>query len=490
MKIKMNIKRMVVGLMTVSICCGCADLSEDLTGQPTSDKFFKTIVDFNSYISGAYTPLVKLYGEDAPYVACAGAEDVCTPVVRWKGFEQVNINTVGNPEEVTDILWNNCYSSISACNTTIELVAQNTNLTAEELSPIDGEAKFLRAFGYFQLVRWFGEVPLLTEANQKNASVEPQAAIADIYKQIVVDLQSAETTLPSKREDRTRPTSWTAKSLLAKVYLTMAGFPLNDTSCYALARDKAGEVINEKVYSLERHFFDLWLYDNRQTNSEFIFTLYGNSISRTGGYQFRATRPDANGEGGWADWTSDSRFFDMFPKGDGSRVKGTFYLTMIDGTPWEQTNTAQPYVGKLRDAGPASGGYYNAPIGSGQNADGFYCMLRYSDILLIYAEAANLAEGSPSQKAYDALNEVRRRAGLPELSGLTAKQFDDAVLDERNWELAFECNRWFDLCRRYLLKEKLSPWYPESTIDDHNYLLPKPNDQLMIMAGVKQNPGY
>ena len=208
MKIKMNIKRMVVGLMTVSICCGCADLSEDLTGQPTSDKFFKTIVDFNSYISGAYTPLVKLYGEDAPYVACAGAEDVCTPVVRWKGFEQVNINTVGNPEEVTDILWNNCYSSISACNTTIELVAQNTNLTAEELSPIDGEAKFLRAFGYFQLVRWFGEVPLLTEANQKNASVEPQAAIADIYKQIVVDLQSAETTLPSKREDRTRPTSW------------------------------------------------------------------------------------------------------------------------------------------------------------------------------------------------------------------------------------------------------------------------------------------
>ena len=132
MKIKMNIKRMVVGLMTVSICCGCTDLSEDLTGQPTSDKFFKTIVDFNSYISGAYTPLVKLYGEDAPYVACAGAEDVCTPVVRWKGFEQVNINTVGNPEEVTDILWNNCYSSISACNTTIELVAQNTNLTAVE----------------------------------------------------------------------------------------------------------------------------------------------------------------------------------------------------------------------------------------------------------------------------------------------------------------------------------------------------------------------
>lgn len=104
----------------------------------------------------------------------------------------------------------------------------------------------------------------------------------------------------------------------------------------------------------------LGLYDNRQTNSEFIFTLYGNSISRTGGYQFRATRPDANGEGGWADWTSDSRFFDMFPKGDGSRVKGT--LSDHDRrNPVGADNTAQPYVGKLRDAGPASGGYYNAP---------------------------------------------------------------------------------------------------------------------------------
>ncbi len=147
---------------------------------------------------------------------------------------------------MTDILWNNCYSSISACNTTIELVAQNTNLTAEELSPIDGEAKFLRAFGYFQLVRWFGEVPLLTEANQKNASVEPQAAIADIYKQIVVDLQSAETTC--LRSGRPYPSKPDQKVLLAKVYLTMAGFPLNDTSCYALARDKAGEVINEKKF--------------------------------------------------------------------------------------------------------------------------------------------------------------------------------------------------------------------------------------------------
>lgn len=484
----MKIRNILAACLAVALGSGCADLTEDLTGQPTSDKFFKTITDFNSYISGAYTPLIKLYGEDAPYVATAGAEDVSTPVIRWKGFEQANINTVGNPDEVTNVLWNNYYSSISTCNTVIELIGLNENLSAEQLSPIKGEAHFLRAFNYFQLVRWFGEIPILTEINQKNAAVEPQAGIADIYAQIVSDLKEAETSLPPARDDRTRPTRWAAKSLLAKVYLSMAGFPLNDASYYALARDKAWEVIDENIYSLEPNFFDLWLWDNRLTNTEFIFALYASSSNGTGGYQFRAVRPETNGEEGWADWTSDKRFLEKFPVGDNSRVKGTFYLTMIDNTPWDQTKTGQPFVGKLRDGGPINGGYYGTPVGN--LADSFYCMLRYADLLLIYAEAANQAEGSPSQRAYDAINAVRARAGLNALSGLTQVQFDKAVLDERNWELAFECNRWFDLCRRHILKETVEAWYPGSKIDDHNYLLPKPSDQLMIMTGVRQNPGY
>ena len=125
-------------------------------------------------------------------------------------------------------------------------------------------------------------------------------------------------------------------------------------------------------------------------------------------------------------------------------------------------------------------------------------MLRYSDILLIYAEAANLAEGSPSQKAYDALNEVRRRAGLPELSGLTAKQFDDAVLDERNWELAFECNRWFDLCRNNKVEQYLNGIDNRDSgrirqvrqFDGNSYLLPIPQTALDQNTNLEQNPGY
>lgn len=79
---------------------------------------------------------------------------------------------------MTDELWNSYYTSISACNTLIKIIGENTKLSPDELSPIGGEAHFLRAFNYFQLVRWFGEVPLLTEENQDNAAKEPQASVA------------------------------------------------------------------------------------------------------------------------------------------------------------------------------------------------------------------------------------------------------------------------------------------------------------------------
>lgn len=485
------LKKTAFGMLLGLACSQCVSLDEDLTGQPTPDKFFGTVTDFNSFVSGAYEPLYAIYGTDAPYVATAGGEDVnVSSVVRWRGFEQAAVQEVSNPDEVTDILWNNSYASISACNTLIALVRDNKKLSAEELEPIAGEARFLRALNYFNMVRWFGQIPILTETNQTNASQEPQAAVEAIYAQIVEDLKQAETLLPPVADEAGKPTCYAAKALLAKVYLTMAGFPLNRTECYADARDKAYEVMTDGKtdcgLALERNFFDLWLFENRYTNSEFIFALYSSSDNGTGGYINRAIRPTA--EGGWADWTSDRRFLAAFPEGNGSRVRGTFYLTFNDGSSWQDADIAEPYVGKLRDGGPKAGGYAGSSVAN--LADGFYCLLRYADVLLIYAEAANQAEGAPSAQAYGALNEVRTRAGLDALSGLSKAQFDAAVLDERNWELAFECNRWFDLCRRHMVAEAVNAYYPDARITDNNYLLPKPNDQLAIMAGVEQNPGY
>ena len=478
-------KILLLAILSAPFFHSCGALDEDLTGQPTTDKFFNTITDFNSFVAGAYTPLYAIFGSDAPYVASAGAEDVnVNSVARWRGFEIADITTVSNPDEVTDVLWNNSYASISACNTLIALVSQNTKIDPELLSPIAGEARFLRALSYFNMVRWFGEIPILTEDNQSNATQEPQSSVDDIYDFIVADLIMAEKLLPGEVSNPSKPSSIAASALLAKVYLTMAGFPLNRSDLYASARDKADEVIESHRYSLQPQFLNLWLFDNRYSNGEFIFTLYASSDNGSGGYINRAVRPTV--EGGWADWTSDSRFLDSFP--GGSRLDGTFYLTFNDGSSWREADIPEPYVGKLRDGGPKSGGYYGSSVAN--LADGFYSILRYADILLIYAEAANLAEGSPSSKAYAAINDVRQRAGLDALQSLSQQTFDKAVLDERNWELAFECNRWFDLCRRHMVADVIRNYYPSSVVTDNNYLLPKPNDQLAIMLGVTQNPGY
>ncbi len=468
----------------IALGFSACNLDEDLTGQPTTDKFFGTLADFNSFIAGAYTPLYAIYGSDAPYVATAGGEDVnVQSVVRWRGIDRADFNAVTNPDEITDVLWNNTYASISACNTLVELVDANTKLAPDDLRPIAGEARFLRALGYFNMVRWFGKVPLLTEHNQAMASEEPEAEISAIYDYIVGELTAAESMLPAQVENPSKPSSAAASALLAKVYLTMAGFPLYKEECHALARDKAAQVMTAG-YSLNNDFLGLWFFANRYTNPEMIFTLYASSDAGTGGYINRAVRPVA--EGGWADWTSDRRFMETFPTG--SRFDGTFYLTFNDGSSWESADVAEPYVTKLRDGGPKAGDFYGSSVAN--LADGFYCLLRYADVLLIYAEAANKAEGAPSKEAYGAINEVRRRAGLDPLAGLSHDEFDRAVLNERNWELAYECNRWFDMCRRHIVAETVKAYYPDAQVSDNNYLLPKPTDQLSIMTGVTQNPGY
>lgn len=125
-------------------------------------------------------------------------------------------------------------------------------------------------------------------------------------------------------------------------------------------------------------------------------------------------------------------------------------------------------------------------------------MLRYADVLLIYAEAANQAEGSPSADALEAINKVRRRAngkdpntpdaGSDLAPGISKDDFDKAVLDERNWELAFENNRWFDLVRRDKVVEVMGAWYPGVTED--RMLLPKPIKEITLVKGLTQNKGY
>ncbi|KGE15622.1 RagB/SusD family nutrient uptake outer membrane protein [Sphingobacterium deserti] len=493
--IKTSIAIIVIFLM------GCVKLEERPEGNVVPENFYRTTGDFEGAIVGLFRPLYGGYNGfdfDYPFIAGCGAEDIHTVVGRWRFMESLTA-TASQFDEITTPLWRGAYGSINNANIILSNLPHAEGITAEKMADFEGQARFMRAFSYFNLVRWFGEVPIITAENRTIADEVGQSGIQQIYDLIVDDLVDAESKLPVAFIEKGRPTRGAAKALLAKVYLTMAGWPLNQTEKYALARDKSKEVIDMGVYSLEPDFGSLWLVANKASNREFIFALYGTSTNGTvsASHLHLSTRQWDGGENGWGDFQSDKRFFEQFPAG--RRKEASFYTVSLNGLRWEDSNYGQPYIAKYRDGGAPCG---PNEVCNGENGDGFLPILRYADVLLMYAEAANMSEGSPSADALAAINQVRRRAlgensntqpnTSADLSGsLSREEFDKAVLDERNWELAFEQNRWFDLVRRDLLAQKLGApeWYPSGQF---RKLLPKPTTEILLIKnnGLVQNEGY
>ena len=477
------------------IIISCTKLKETPPGQLAPENFYHTSSDFDAATIACYQPLFQGYSAYdfyAPILVGSGAEDVTTrpPLTAGKAFDEFH-PTADNG--LVNTVWTMSYHSIDNCN---EVIGHLSNIKGFSADPYEGQAKFLRAFSYFNLVRWFGKVPLITESNLDNAQTVGEDSVADIYKLIVQDLQDAEAKLPTTFTEKGRATQGAAQGLLAKVYLTMAGWPILDNTKYALAEAEAAKVIATGNYSLDTAFSDLWLSKNKFANPEFIFTLSGLGSTGwiQGSHHHVSTRP--SNEGGWDDWFTEGRFLNEFPAG--ARKNASFHTVFEDGTLWQNGTYAQPYISKYRDAGPAAAftGAINSPDG-----EGFFCLLRYADVLLMYAEAANMAEGSPSAAALKDINMVRRRANqngvnantpnalvdLP--TGMSQAAFDDSVIAERNWELAFENNRWFDLVRKQMVISVNKSLYP--VVDAHNMLLPKPSAEIANLKGLlKQNLGY
>lgn len=482
-------KTSVALLLTVLALVGCADIELDETppGLLSPTNFYTTEADFEAALAGTFRALYSNYnGFDYAYPLglSSGAEDVSMVVTR--DFHHIDQFIENGSQDGIVIMWASLYQCIANANTLIGNLGNAQGISPERLGEIEGQAKFIRALSYFYLVRWFGEVQLTTLENQKDIATLKQSSVEEIYASIINNLKDAEEKLPLSFSDRGRPTMGAAKALLAKVYLTMAGWPLEDTSKYADARDKAAEVMSLS-YGLEPKFLDLWTQENKLTNSEFIFGFYGSNESQglSGSHLHVASRASVGGEGGWGDFFSEERFFNVFPAGP--RKDASFTTNFADGSDYISAGV-QPFIAKYRDAGESF---------DNLNGEGFFVVLRYADVLLMYAEAANMAENSPSSAALEAVNKVRRRAmnldlNTPDVSvdlpsTISQQDFEEAVIAERNWELAFECNRWFDLVRKKMVVEVNQSLYPNVSVT--NRLLPKPSAQL-IPGILDQNTGY
>jgi hypothetical protein len=481
-------------ILSTLLINGCVDIEETPESLLSPETFYSSEDAFDAAVIGCYRPLFGAYaGYDYWYGACGsiGADDVGSITDVLAAMDMLDFD----PDNwmIADI-WKMYYSSLNNANAIIGNLDKVEGVAQDKIDEFEGQARFLRAFCYFNLTRYFGQVPLITFENQAQADKVGQSPESEIYDLIIEDLKIAEDKLPDTFPEHGRVTKGAAKTLLASVYLTMTGWPIEDPSYYPLARDKAKEVMDMGLYQLEADFADLWKVENKLTNTEFIFTLHGISGQgwEPGSHMHVASRPTP--DGGWIDFNSEERFFNAFP--EGPRKDASFYTVFIDGSHWSEVNPKQPFIAKYLDAGPT----VVSPDGVilEYDGDGFFVVLRYADVLLTYAEAANMAENGPSAQALEAVNKVRRRAmGLDCISpdpavdlpsGMSVTEFDKAVLDERGWELAFENHRWFDLVRKKMVVEVNQDLYPNVT--EKCRLWAKPSLQVILTEGLEQNTGY
>jgi starch-binding outer membrane protein, SusD/RagB family len=470
-----------VALSLILLLSACAKLDEVPKSTLSPENFYTS----SAQVESAYAASMnKLWG----YWQAYG--------VRLNGMQMDDQYYGGDliiPNDYADNQWGAHYGAILNINTALKAVLSGKvqNTSPEKIDQLIGEAKFLRAFNYFFLVRLFGPVPLYLENDNASTNPEARAPIADVYAAIVNDLEDAAIKLPAVR-DMSKPgrvTSSTAYGLLAKVYLTMATAPLNETNNYAKAAEAAQKVMDAHVYSLFPNCSDVFQIANKY-GQEIMFSF--NSSADDIATDAQQWSPTDHPTQGWSDVAAEPIWEQAFPAGP---RKEAYILTDIDGvhytdwSNWLKAPGIQKYLNdKLEDV-LAYKAIYNIPL------------LRYADVLLIFAEADNMANGSPTQAAVDAINQVIDRAngnatGTPDeraTLGMTKLAFDTKVIQERNWELCFEFDRWFDLCRKRILLQETQLTHPAFAVNfsEDDYLFPIPEQDLRLNPLLKpNNPGY
>lgn len=480
----------IIILITFSIT-GCAKLDELPEGTYTSGNFYRTEADAISAVSAVYSGLTSpyIYNQYMEVIQSQGTDDC-----EW-GFGRNTVNTDKTSldkftyDAGTNLFfqfWSTTYQVINRANAAIDNIEGMTVISEAKKQQYLGEAKFVRALMYFNLVRLFGGVPLQLHptTSLKDLAVK-RATATDIYAQIISDLQFGEAQLPASYDaaNAGRATKGAAMALLVKVYLTQKNYPQTVT--------QARKVMALGLYSLWPSYQDVFQIAN-ENRTESIFEVQylsgsGNIGSSYAGY-FRPSFDKRPGFGGNGDNPVTRKHYEAYPSGD-LRRDVNVVLYPYTGDPKAPASIKNPfYVAKYKDPAAIS------VDGGGNN----YFILRYADVLLMFAEA--LYQSNPGNaEALETFNQVRRRAyGLPMnapsahdlAAGLGEAAFQDSVLQERRLEFAFEGQRRFDLLRTGKLKQAVQAQDAAITVRDQDTLFPIPTQERDANPLLDQNPGF
>ena len=487
----MNIKTLLTCLLLTILTTGCGDnfLEEDVYTFQAPKDYYTNENEVVAAVNGMYDALMtwELWVQPA-WVAIALEND------DMLGLDWVSGGYTGiqNGTWYVERPWKGFYQVVNRANNVIDRVTPIDFLDEDRKNAALGQAYFLRGYCYYEIGRWFGDAPIRTKSYDP-ATDSPDIArkpLAEVYAQAAADFEQAGELLPSSYisgtytdADRGRPTAPSAYGMQTKVYMHMAGAELGQTEFYAqaiAAAQKVVEFANAGYPALETEYMTNFDQATQDEGSEILFSIQATQAPNEGpelpGYYTPGNTGFAGG-GGIGAISMREDFYDTFEDDDKRVSFGTAIFDEwkdLTGVQFYQFRTLPSTVVGIVSEDVIDNGFgrfgnnrYELMDGSVVRGTPRYyikkyiddqsqvkdengsnpIILRYADVLLMLAEAENEVNG-PSGTAYDALNQIRQRAGLPGIEmGLGSDQFREAVRIERRHELYAEFQRRWDLRR-------------------------------------------
>lgn len=506
-----------IGLLLFSMLILLSSCFKDLDQNPlstvTTDTYFATARDFQMAVSGVYGVALRgatkgnSYGypdrlmnlgetrSDNLYAITDGARD-------WEGINDFQ-STIGNNTYVSEA-WVNDYAAIAKANLLLEKLEEKGKAIVNSDSLVTrytAETRFLRAFCYFDLVRWYGPVPIVDKSLVAEQGVDyPREPVEKVYDFIISDLEYAAANLPASypAKELGRVTKWAAKGILAEVYMAMSG-PTYNIKGPGLAKNewaKAYSLLNEIAekggFAMEADYSTIFRTEH---NKEIIFDVeYSSGDNATGGSFVWILTPDGyfksigfSAQGSNYQRPLATSFRSVFAPGD---VRANFGIgdSFVDNTSSNPVTYDYPFYIKWVDP---------ARYGTGRTDWGVnFPVLRYTDVLMLRAECTLHGGGGTQSEVDDIVHKVRVRAGdNSPVSGITL----DQLFAERRKEFFEEGTRWFDLQRSGKLVEHMEAFrlaedamnHRVEPITNNAVIYPVPQSEMVKHPGLyTQNPGY
>lgn len=450
---------------------------------------------------------------------------------------------------IAGTIWGRSYRSIRECNYALSILP-DVNISESSRTRLEAEIKFIRAYRYFDLVRNYGSIVMLGDKvynlgdDFSDAGVFEKSSLSTCTAYVMSELTAAAADLPesySSTWEKGRATKGAALALKARMALYDASPLYNDgssvTSKWSTAAAAAKAVMDMNKYSLYSDYGSLFLSED---NNESIFSRYYVTGAR---HVCLEIAYGPNGYGGWGGVTPFQNLVDAYEMSNGLPIDDPssgyddqnpyvnrdprFYATILyDGAEY-RGRAVETFTPGGKDSKDGSSnwntsktGYYlkkwmddNNPIDNPWNVAGLqpWPYIRYAEVLLNYAEAQNEAVG-PDQSVYDAIDQIRERAGMPDLAeGLSQDEMRERIRNERQVELAFEEHRYYDV-RRWMTADDVenTPGYGVKITKDgttytyekvvalsgrafetKHYWLPIPRSEILASDGLlEQNSGY